>query len=323
MRRYEPYELLETYVPKESDAYPFPVVVSEPASRKIYNVCHTFDDAVSCLTFIRAKTLDDIPIMSFDSYLENVKARFVIVPAKHYTSLPHWFADGRVLFVTTRPRLLFCYMAQPYIAAREQDDIWDWNDPIHPAASIGEHTVILPGSGIGPYTSIGMGCIIGPRAVINNAKIGNGVRIGANVSIGGDGFGFEYDRPLGNVLKFPHIDSVVIEDNVEIMAGTCVARGALSKTIIKKDVKIDQLCHIAHGCVIEEGAFIIANTMLGGSTTVGPYAWVAPSTSTHQKREIGKFGMTGIGAVVINDIPEGEIHIGVPAKKLKDREDVK
>lgn len=110
---------------------------------------------------------------------------------------------------------------------------------------------------------IGDNVCIGPHAVIGKAKIGagyvieSGVRVYDNVSlgfscrvkpgavIGGEGFGFERDEE-GNKFRFPQIGRVVIGDDVEIGANSCIDRGALSDTIIGDHTKINNLCHIAH-----------------------------------------------------------------------------
>jgi UDP-3-O-[3-hydroxymyristoyl] glucosamine N-acyltransferase len=78
------------------------------------------------------------------------------------------------------------------------------------------------------------------------------------------------------------------------------------------------LVHIAHGVNIGKNSLIIANSMIAGSVTIGENVWVAPSTSVINGISIGNNSMTGIGALIIKEIKNSELHIGSPAKKYKD-----
>ncbi|MDX9907755.1 MAG: UDP-3-O-(3-hydroxymyristoyl)glucosamine N-acyltransferase, partial [Bacteroidales bacterium] len=127
-----------------------------------------------------------------------------------------------------------------------------------------------------------------------------------------------YQRNSYNKLeKFPHIGGVIIEDDVEIGANTCIDRGTLGNTVIKKGAKVDNLVHVAHNVTIGNHAAIIANTMIGGSTVIEDYAWIAPSVSLMNGLSVGKGATAGLGAVVTKNIPDNETWAGNPARPME------
>jgi len=144
--------------------------------------------------------------------------------------------------------------------------------------------------------------------------------IHAGAVIGSDGFGYTRNEE-GLVEKFPHMGGVVIEDDVEIGANTCIDRGALGNTFIGRSVKIDNLVHIAHNVVIEENSFIIANAMIAGSVQIGKNAWIAPSASVLQQLKIGDNALVGVGSVIRENVPANETWAGVPARKIEKKDD--
>jgi UDP-3-O-[3-hydroxymyristoyl] glucosamine N-acyltransferase len=121
----------------------------------------------------------------------------------------------------------------------------------------------------------------------------------------------------GTPVKFIHLGGVVIGDNVEIGSCTCIAKGTLSNTIIEDDVKIDNLVHVAHNCIIRKGAFIIASSVLCGGVDVGENTWVAPNATVTQKAHLGKNSLVGLGAVVTKNVDPDCIVAGNPAKVLR------
>lgn len=134
--------------------------------------------------------------------------------------------------------------------------------------SIGEKSQILDGARIGRNVKIGDRTIIHPNVVVyDGVSIGSECIIHAGAIIGADGFGFVRDGANGYV-KFPQIGTVVIEDNVEIGAGTCVDRGALGETRIGEGTKIDNLVQIAHNVQIGKRVVIASQTGISGSTVL-------------------------------------------------------
>lgn len=165
-------------------------------------------------------------------------------------------------------------------------------------------------------TIIGNNVIIGSNTVIKHGTlIGDNVKIGSNNTIGGIGFGYEPDDD-GNYELIPHIGNVVLEEGVEIGNNTCIDRAVLGSTLLSKNVKVDNLVHIAHGVQVGENSLVIANAMVAGSVSIGKNVWVAPSSSIRQKLTIEDNATIGMGSVVVKNVCQFDVVAGVPAKKI-------
>lgn len=134
-------------------------------------------------------------------------------------------------------------------------------------SAVGNGTQIRVGAKIGDGVKIGTDCVIHPNVFLEDGvTIGNGVILHAGVVIGADGFGYVRDEHSHH--KFPQIGMVVIEDDVELGANTCVDRAALGRTRIGRGTKIDNLVHVGHNCDIGERVVIAAQTGISGSVTI-------------------------------------------------------
>ncbi len=135
-------------------------------------------------------------------------------------------------------------------------------------SKIGDNTQILTGAKIGDDVQIGCNCVIHPNVFIEDRTIiGDKVIIHAGACLGADGFGYVRDNANGYV-KFPQIGRVIIENDVEIGANTCIDRGALGNTLIGEGTKIDNLVQIAHNVRIGKRVIIAAQTGISGSTII-------------------------------------------------------
>ena len=134
--------------------------------------------------------------------------------------------------------------------------------------TIGDGTDLRSGVKIGADVTLGKNCVIHPNVVIENrCTIGDNVILHAGVVIGADGFGYVRDENK-NYIKFPQIGTVVIEDNVEIGANTCIDRGALGETRVGEGSKIDNLVQVGHNVKIGKRCVIAAQTGISGSVTI-------------------------------------------------------
>lgn len=137
---------------------------------------------------------------------------------------------------------------------------------------IGENVIIEANTVIGARSVLGNGCHIRANVTIyHNVRMGNNVRVHSGAVIGSDGFG---NVPTGSVSgafwqKIHQLGGVLIGNDVEIGANTCIDRGALDDTIIENGAIIDNLVHIAHGCIIGENTAIAACVAMAGSTYIG------------------------------------------------------
>lgn len=133
---------------------------------------------------------------------------------------------------------------------------------------VGNDTYLHAAAMIGRNVRIGNNCEIHSNVVIrDNCTIGDNVILHAGVIIGADGFGYVKDD-AGNYHQFPQIGTVVIEDNVDIGANSCIDRGALGETRIGEGTKIDNLVQIAHNVRIGKRVVIAAQTGISGSTVI-------------------------------------------------------
>lgn len=194
---------------------------------------------------------------------------------------------------------------------------------IAPSAVIAASARIAADAYVGPLCSIGDDVEVGAGTVIHagvqiydRVRIGSHVTIHAGCVIGADGFGYERN-PEGELVKFPHVGGVVIEDGVEIGANTCIDRGTLGDTRVCEGARIDNLVHVAHNTVVGRHAAVIADAMIGGSTRIGDYAWIAPSACLRDRIEIGERAVVGLAAVVTKSVPPDTTVMGSPARDLK------
>jgi len=132
---------------------------------------------------------------------------------------------------------------------------------------VGDRTQIRAGAKIGDHITVGSDCVIHPNVFLEDGvTIGNRVILHAGVVIGADGFG--YVRGEMGYHKFPQIGTVIIEDDVELGAHTCVDRAALGRTRIGRGTKLDNMVHVGHNCDIGERVVIAAQTGISGSVII-------------------------------------------------------
>jgi UDP-3-O-[3-hydroxymyristoyl] glucosamine N-acyltransferase len=132
---------------------------------------------------------------------------------------------------------------------------------------VGDNTQFRAGAKIGDNVRVGSNCVLHPNVFVEDCcTIGDNVILHAGVIIGADGFG--YVRDENSYIKFPQIGTVVIENDVEIGANSCVDRGALGETRIGEGTKIDNLVQIAHNVQIGKRVIIAAQTGISGSTVI-------------------------------------------------------
>lgn len=184
-------------------------------------------------------------------------------------------------------------------------------------AVIGDGTQIYPHTVIGDGVQVGKNCLLYPNVTIyQGCKIGNNVTIHAGSVIGADGFGFAPNAE--GYDKIPQIGIVVIEDDVEIGANTCVDRSTMGKTVIHKGVKLDNLIQVAHNCEIGENTVMSAQVGLAGSTKIGSWCMVGGQAGFSGHIKVAD--KTFIGAqcgVISNTKGNGQTLIGSPAMDTK------
>lgn len=188
---------------------------------------------------------------------------------------------------------------------------------VSPTAKIGKDTYIGPFAYVGDNVEIGEGCTINPHVTIyHGCKIGNRVTLHAGAVIGADGFGFAPNTD--NYDKIPQIGNVVIEDDVEIGANTCVDRSTMGSTIVHKGVKLDNLVQVAHNCEVGENTVMSAQAGLAGSTKIGAWCMVGGQAGFAGHIHVADKTFVGAQCGVIGDTKgNGEQLIGSPAMDPK------
>ncbi len=187
---------------------------------------------------------------------------------------------------------------------------------IGPRASIGEGAIIGANTVIGPDVQIGRGSSIGPNASITHALIGDRVIVHSGARIGQDGFGFAMG-PRGH-LKVPQVGRVVVQNDVEIGANTCIDRGANRDTIIGEGTKIDNLVQIAHNVTIGRHCVIVAQVGISGSTEIGDFVIVGGQVGMSGHLKIGAGAQIAAQSGVMRDVPAGEKWGGSPAMPMRE-----
>lgn len=184
-------------------------------------------------------------------------------------------------------------------------------------AKIGENVYIAPFAYVGDNVTIGDGSRIFPHVTIyEGCRIGKNVTIHAGTVIGADGFGFAPSQD--GYDKIPQIGIVIIEDNVEIGANTCIDRSTMGQTIIHKGVKLDNLIQVAHNCEIGENTVMSAQAGMAGSTKIGSWCMVGGQAGFAGHIQVAD--KTFVGAqcgVISNTKGNGEQLIGSPAVNPK------
>ncbi len=186
-------------------------------------------------------------------------------------------------------------------------------------AVIGEQVELGKNVKIYPHVSIGDNVRIGDNTTIfsgvriyESSQIGADCTIHANAVIGADGFGFA-PQTDNNYKKVAQIGNVIIEDKVEIGAGTTIDRATLGATIIKKGVKLDNLIQIGHNVVIGENTVMAAQCGVAGSSKIGKNCMIGGQAGISGHLTIGDDVKMAAQAGVPSNIKDGQIIMGSPA----------
>ena len=179
-------------------------------------------------------------------------------------------------------------------------------------AKIGARCVLYPGAFVGAETRIGDDCILYPNAVVyDHCKVGNRVIIQANATVGEDGFGFSTHNDQH--LKIPHIGSVILEDDVEIGAGSGIERGTLDNTVIGKGTKIGDLVAIGHGTKVGPYCLLVAQVGVAGSVTLGHHCIAGGQAGIAGHIKIGNMVQMGAQSGIHSSLEDGKVVLGTPA----------
>lgn len=276
---------------------------------------------------------NDLSFLSNKKYLSDLKktkAGVCIIPADLLE-----FEGAHPIFLKSKnPYFAYAKALDMFYHEPKQHVVIEKSAHIHSTATIGNNTyighnvVISDNVFIGDHSFIASGTYIG-----QNVKIGNGARIDSNVSIshsiigdnvvilpgariGQDGFGFATDKGIHK--KIYHIGRVIIGNDVEIGANSCIDRGSMNDTIIEDYCRIDNLVQIGHNAHIKKGAILVAQVGIAGSSVIGSYCALGGQVGVAGHINItDQVQIAGQGGV-IQDITSSGIYGGTPAVPIKD-----
>ncbi len=187
---------------------------------------------------------------------------------------------------------------------------------------IGNDVKIYPNASIGDNVTIGDGTIVYAGAkVYEGVEIGRNCILHAGCVVGSDGFGFAPDQE-GNWIKVDQIGNVVIEDNVEIGANTCIDRAAMKSTVIHEGVKIDNLCQIAHNVVVGRRTALASQVGIAGSSKVGERCVIAGQAGIVGHISVGDRVTIGAQSGVTHSVGSDLQIFGSPAMEATKRRKV-
>jgi UDP-3-O-[3-hydroxymyristoyl] glucosamine N-acyltransferase len=241
---------------------------------------------------------------------------------------------GRVVIEVENPylsfaRLLTLFYVQPHLPCGVMPEAC-----IGVAVNLGEDVSIYPGAIIGNNVTIGDRCVVHPGAVLydgvtvgadtvihansvirERCRIGRSCVIQPGAVIGSDGFGYAPDGR--GYYPIPQIGIVVLEDNVEIGANSCIDRAALDVTLIRRGTKLDNLVQVAHNCQIGEDCMIVSQVGISGSTKIGNHVTLAGQVGIAGHLTIGDNVMIGAQSGVPGSLPANGGYSGSPVMPHK------
>jgi len=181
---------------------------------------------------------------------------------------------------------------------------------------IGKNSIIGSNSIIEQNVLIGQDCVIGSGSIIKNTIIGKRVVIQDNCKIGQKGFGF---IPIKNKnIKFPHIGSVLIDDDVEIASSCTIDRGSIDHTVIGRNTYLDNQVHVAHNVKIGTNCMVAGQVGFAGSSIIGNNVSIGGQAGISGHLKVGNNVKIGGGSGVVKDVEDNQIVMGYPAIPLRD-----
>lgn len=261
--------------------------------------------------------------------MENSKAGAVLVPNGFKSS------NGKTVIEVPNPLAAFAAVLE------RLNEKPEFHAGIHPSAVVAASAVVDPTATVGPLCVVDEGAVIGPNVrLVGHVYIGKKTTIGdesllypfvcvrENVSvgkrcvvhpsavIGSDGYGFYFAEGRHN--KIPQIGRVLVEDDVEIGAGTTIDRATTGATVIHKGTKIDNLVQIAHNVEIGENTLLIAQVGIAGSCRIGKRVTLAGQVGVADHVRIGDGSQVGAQSGIKDDVPPGSVLFGSPAQPIQE-----
>ncbi|HHI81441.1 MAG TPA: UDP-3-O-(3-hydroxymyristoyl)glucosamine N-acyltransferase [Planctomycetes bacterium] len=246
-------------------------------------------------------------------------------------------AEGKAYLWVEDPYLAFAEIAccfHPLPIAQETSlhpsAIIDLDTKIGDPVVVGPHAVLEKGVQVGAGTRImagaflGKGVVLGENCVVHpgvciypGVRVGNRVQIHAGAVLGSDGFG-NARRPDGSWQRIPQIGTVVVEDDVEIGANTCIDRATFAETRIRRGSRIDNLVHVGHNCILGEHAAVAAQTGFSGHTILGDRVRVGGQAGFAGHLRVCDDAAFGGKAGVFGNVEKPAFYLGGPIRTARE-----
>lgn len=300
---------------------------------KLSRIVKILDLKIDIKNDIEIKSINSLLNAKFDeiSYCDGVKNQDDIAQTNAGAvliseNLAYLVGKNTQALVCENPHLAFAILSKEFsnpIFYTKSSSFIDESANIMPNVHIGSNSkigksIVMHGAYIGDNVIIGDDCIIHPNVVIyNNTIIGNSCHILANAVIGSDGFGYAHKKD-GSHVKIYHNGNVILEDEVEIGAGTTIDRAVFGSTIIKKCTKIDNLVQIGHNCELGENCIIVSQTGLAGSTILGRNVVMGGQSGSVGHVKVGDFAQIAARAGVSKNLEGFKKYAGHPIFELNE-----
>lgn len=251
----------------------------------------------------------DITFVDIEKYYQkSLQSAATIIIINKYVPCP----EGKVLLISDDPFSVYNQL------------VWK-NRPFQPLLEergnhifVGEGSIVEHGVHIGHQVRIGSNCYIQAGSYIgDNTVIGNHVNIQAGALIGTDAFYFK--KIDGKYFKWRSGGRVIIEDDVEIGAGSTINRGVSGETIIGEGSKLDSQVHVGHGAVIGKHCLIAAQTGIGGKTIIGNHCVLYGQVGIAQNLHIGDHTVILAKSGVSKNLEGGKTYFGYPAGEAREK----
>ncbi len=287
---------------------------------QVSNVCPIDDGKPDCLSFLYDKkylscletTKAGVVLLSRDLGYAGKTAATLILVDNARAAVAQLF---RMVSEVLNPRKQT--IEQPSFVA--DDVVLPSNIYIGAFAYIGQHVSIGENVQIYPHCYVGDNCVIGDNTVLysgvklyHHTTVGKDCILHSGCVIGADGFGFEPDADGVN-KKIPQIGNVVIEDDVEIGANTCIDRAMMGSTVVKRNVKVDNLVQIAHNDEVGESSILCSQVGIAGSTKIGEHCTFTGQVGVAGHIEVADHCLVGAQSGVAGTIKKPGIYMGSPA----------
>lgn len=248
--------------------------------------------------------------LKFADLARNGKAGCLIVP-------PGYGIPGRTTIFAPDPRAAIARTIELLHPRRVREGV-------HETAVISPTASVDSSASIGPYCVIGDRCRVGEECVLHahvtlypDVYLGERVILHSGVVLGADGFGYVWRED--HYENFPQIGRVLIGNDVEIGAHSCVDRAALGVTSIGDGTKLDNMVHIGHNCKIGRHVVIAAQTGMAGGCEIADRAIIGGQVGFGDKVRVEEGAVIGSGAGILTGkiVRAGEPVWGTPARPLR------